>query len=274
MKFHSFSSRLTRRIIIALLLTMTLITALIFKLATSAVTVLSEMYYQSVLDFTDETVEKVLTAVEVSAANNINEVESWLSQPDKVYDAMENELKLNPHIIGFALAFEPNYYPQKGYWFEPYVVQKDAKTIERLQIGSAEHDYFKSSWYSIALKSENGYWSNPYFDGAGAKMMVCSYMLPIHDKKGKTVGVFVADVSLNWLKEQLDEIDKKNNTRRKEIISFFKKSFESYSFIIGRDGDYIVHPDRKRILNENFFTYANATSTPLDEELGKDMLEG
>ena len=274
LKFHSFSSRLTRRIIIALLLTMTLITALIFKLATSAVTVLSEMYYQSVLDFTDETVEKVLTAVEVSAANNINEVESWLSQPDKVYDAMENELKLNPHIIGFALAFEPNYYPQKGYWFEPYVVQKDAKTIERLQIGSAEHDYFKSSWYSIALKSENGYWSNPYFDGAGAKMMVCSYMLPIHDKKGKTVGVFVADVSLNWLKEQLDEIDKKNNARRKEILSFFEKSFESYSFIIGRDGDYIVHPDRKRILNENFFTYANATSTPLDEELGKDMLEG
>lgn len=274
LKFHSFSSRLTRRIIIALVLTMTFITALIFKLVTSAMAGLNEMYYQSVLDFTDETLEKVLTAVEVSAANNVDEVESWLSQPDKVYDAMESELKLNPHIIGFALAFEPNYYPQEGYWFEPYVVQRNSKTIERLQIGSAEHDYFKSSWYSIALKAEDGYWSNPYFDDAGAKMMVCSYMLPIHDHKGKTVGVFIADVSLNWLKEQIDEIDEKNNDRRKEILSYFKKPFDSYSFIIGRNGDYIVHPDRKRILNENFFEYANATPTPLDEELGKDMLAG
>lgn len=274
LKFHSFSSRLTRRIIIALVLTMTFITALIFKLVTSAMSGLNEMYYQSVLDFTDETLEKVLTAVEVSAANNVDEVESWLSQPDKVYDAMESELKLNPHIIGFALAFEPNYYPQEGYWFEPYVVQRNSKTIERLQIGSAEHDYFKSSWYSIALKAEDGYWSNPYFDDAGAKMMVCSYMLPIHDHKGKTVGVFIADVSLNWLKEQIDEIDEKNNDRRKEILSYFKKPFDSYSFIIGRNGDYIVHPDRKRILNENFFEYANATPTPLDEELGKDMLAG
>lgn len=274
LKFHSFSSRLTRRIIIALVLTMTFITALIFKLVTSAMAGLNEMYYQSVLDFTDETLEKVLTAVEVSAANNVDEVESWLSQPDKVYDAMESELKLNPHIIGFALAFEPNYYPQEGYWFEPYVVQRNSKTIERLQIGSAEHDYFKSSWYSIALKAEDGYWSNPYFDDAGAKMMICSYMLPIHDHKGKTVGVFIADVSLNWLKEQIDEIDEKNNDRRKEILSYFKKPFDSYSFIIGRNGDYIVHPDRKRILNENFFAYANATPTPLDEELGKDMLAG
>lgn len=274
LKFHSFSSRLTRRIIIALVLTMTFITALIFKLVTSAMAGLNEMYYQSVLDFTDEALEKVLTAVEVSAANNVDEVESWLSQPDKVYDAMESELKLNPHIIGFALAFEPNYYPQEGYWFEPYVVQRNSKTIERLQIGSAEHDYFKSSWYSIALKAEDGYWSNPYFDDAGAKMMVCSYMLPIHDHKGKTVGVFIADVSLNWLKEQIDEIDEKNNDRRKEILSYFKKPFDSYSFIIGRNGDYIVHPDRKRILNENFFAYANATPTPLDEELGKDMLAG
>lgn len=274
LKFHSFSSRLTRRIIIALVLTMTFITALIFNLVTSAMAGLNEMYYQSVLDFTDETLEKVLTAVEVSAANNVDEVESWLSQPDKVYDAMESELKLNPHIIGFALAFEPNYYPQEGYWFEPYVVQRNSKTIERLQIGSAEHDYFKSSWYSIALKAEDGYWSNPYFDDAGAKMMVCSYMLPIHDHKGKTVGVFIADVSLNWLKEQIDEIDEKNNDRRKEILSYFKKPFDSYSFIIGRNGDYIVHPDRKRILNENFFAYANATPTPLDEELGKDMLAG
>ena len=99
-------------------------------------------------------------------------------------------------------------------------------------------------------------------------------MLPIHDHKGKTVGVFIADVSLNWLKEQIDEIDEKNNDRRKEILSYFKKPFDSYSFIIGRNGDYIVHPDRKRILNENFFAYANATPTPLDEELGKDMLAG
>ena len=159
----SFSSRLTRRIILAVLITMAFITGIISLTSIMAMAGEAQNYYQSVMDLTEEKVEKVLKAVEMTAKNNIDEVEKGLANPSKVYAALENELKLNPHIIGFAAAFEPDYYPQQGKWFEPYVVQRDSDRIEIQQIGSADNDYFKSNWYSEALKSENGYWSDPYF---------------------------------------------------------------------------------------------------------------
>ena len=270
----SFSSRLTRRIILAVLITMAFITGIISLTSIMAMAGEAQNYYQSVMDLTEEKVEKVLKAVEMTAKNNIDEVEKGLANPSKVYAALENELKLNPHIIGFAAAFEPDYYPQQGKWFEPYVVQRDSDRIEIQQIGSADHDYFKSNWYSEALKSENGYWSDPYFDEAGAKMIVCSYMLPIHDKNGKTVGVFIADVSLDWLIGQVKKIDEKNNQNIEHILIDEDAEYKCYSFIIGKNGEYIVHPKEERILKENFITHTKNSIYKIDDELAEKMIKG
>lgn len=270
----SFSSRITSRIILTVLITMAFITGLILLISLGAMAKEAQHYYQSVMELTEEKVEKVLTAVEVTAKNNVDEVEKGLASPSKVYTALENELKLNPHIIGFAVAFEPNYYPQIGKWFEPYVVQRDSGRIEIKQIGSADHDYLSTKWYTEAIKCENGYWSDPYFDEAGAKMIVCSYMLPLREKSGKIVGVFIADVSLDWLTDQINKIDDKNNQINKEKMFDKDAEYRSYSFIIGKKGEYIIHPKEERILNENFFTYAQNTINEVDDQLGNKMIKG
>ena len=183
-----------------MLVTMSFISGLIFIWATASMVMMSQSHYHDVLDVTNQKVGKILTAVEVAAINNVSEIERNLDSPERVVTAMKGELELNPHVVGCGLAFVPDYYPQQGHWFEPYVVRREDGKVEALQIGSASHDYLKSEWYLKALNEEDGYWSNPYYDADGAKTMLCTYSKPVHDAQGRTVAVFGADVSLDWLK--------------------------------------------------------------------------
>ena len=243
-----------------MLVTMSFISGLIFIWATASMVMMSQSHYHDVLDVTNQKVGKILTAVEVAAINNVSEIERNLDSPERVVTAMKGELELNPHVVGCGLAFVPDYYPQQGHWFEPYVVRREDGKVEALQIGSASHDYLKSEWYLKALNEEDGYWSNPYYDADGAKTMLCTYSKPVHDAQGRTVAVFGADVSLDWLKEQLHEIDK-SERQHFLVLDSTDRSFTPYSFIIGRKGDYIVHPDEHRILH-NLLRQSTITDYP------------
>ena len=52
-------------------------------------------------------------------------------------------------------------------------------------------------------------------DDAGSGKPMCTYSVPIHDHTGRKVGVFGADISLDWLHGQLRAIDKAENAQRK-----------------------------------------------------------
>ncbi|MBP3757815.1 MAG: SpoIIE family protein phosphatase [Prevotella sp.] len=105
-------------------------------------------------------------------------------------------------------------------------------------------------------------------------MMLCTYSLPIHDKTGRTVGVFAADVSLEWLTEQLHELDVMENNNGLIKAEVGDKQHTSYSFIISRTGQYIVHPERERILTGHFFDYGDSLTNKSYYQLGKNMLAG
>ena len=45
----------------------------------------------------------------------------------------------NDKIVGAAVAFRPNYFPDKGRWYEPYA-RREGDSIVVRQIGSAQHD--------------------------------------------------------------------------------------------------------------------------------------
>ncbi|MBP3757814.1 MAG: hypothetical protein J6I61_11115 [Prevotella sp.] len=155
--FRSFSFRLSRRILIVMLLSMLFISGTVFYFAMAAMKVQANMHYVDITEITNDKVDVILSAVEVSAANNVNEIEQNLTSPEQVFKALENELRINPHIIGLAAAFVPDFFPEKGRWFEPYVVQRDSNRYEKLEIGSEHHDYLHSPWYKKALAEENGY---------------------------------------------------------------------------------------------------------------------
>ena len=111
---------------------------------------------QYVIDGIGGRMESMVKAVKISARNNVAEVEDHLDSPEKVFDTLEHELRLNNEYIGFAAAFIPDYYPSQGRWFEPYVRLADSTHIERKQIGSAQHDYFVQEWYVMGMHDETG----------------------------------------------------------------------------------------------------------------------
>ncbi|MBR1573469.1 MAG: SpoIIE family protein phosphatase [Bacteroidales bacterium] len=270
-KYHSFSGRLTRRVVAVMLLTLTVLFGLLLLFAVVGMTVMAKDHYQDMLELTNEKVERMLTAVEVSSVNNVDAIQLNLSRPEDVVEALKKELRLNPHIIGCGVAFAPGYFPAKGQWYEPYAVRLEGGAIETRQIGGDQHDYFQKEWYRKPTESGLGYWSDPYYDEAGAKATLCTYAMPILDKKGKIVGVFGADVSLEWLTRQMKDID----TRINQGTAVVNDEGRAFSFILGRNGNYIVHPDPSRMLLENYFD--QKTQAPLDTayvRVGRDMLAG
>ena len=273
-RMHSFANRVSLRIILVWLVMMAIIDGIVFVIVERGVSLQSRAHYEDTLELTDEKIGTVLKAVEISAVNMREGLERSLFRKDDVYAALERELGLNTELAGCAVAMVPDYFPEQGRWFEPYVIRLEDGSFEHRQIGSQSHDYFQSLWYTAAINREEGYWSDPYFDDAGALQMLCTYSLPLHDEEGTVIGVFGADVTLEWLAEQVREIDRKANERS---IVPPDPGKEAYSFILGRNGGYIAHPDAKRILATDYFRYYDPVLSRGDStyvRIGRRMLAG
>ena len=146
-----------------------------------------------------------LAKVEVTVDNMAWVVADDLEDPDWMYSITQRLVENNPSILGCMVTFVPDYFPQKGHWFEPYAVRRADGTIETMQLGSAEHDYTKIAFYTEPIAKNAGNWCEPYYDKDGARAMVTTYSVPVHDDKGKTVGVVGADIALDWLEEVVEE---------------------------------------------------------------------
>jgi hypothetical protein len=223
---EKLAKRITWRVILIMLVFNVLIIGAILAFVFTYSLANSGMRGQYVIDGIGGRMESMVNAVKIAARNNVAEVEDHLDSPENVFDALEHELRLNNHYIGFAAAFMPDYYPSQGRWFEPYVRLVDSTHVERKQIGSAQHDYFAQDWYVIGMRTGmgEGYLSDPYYDADGGMSLLCSYILPIHDGKGRKVGLYCIDLSLGWLENTIEE-DLENV--RKEFLSDSKNIGES-----------------------------------------------
>lgn len=143
-------------------------------------------------------IEQMVTRVETAIGNLHWTLEQSIVHQDSIYPVLHRLMMLNPDLVGCAIAFPPNYFKGTGYWYEPYVF-RNGDVLEDKQIGSADHDYFNTPWYTDAMASDHGHWTEPYIDSIGSEGMVCSYVVPLRDASGRTVAVFAADVLLDWL---------------------------------------------------------------------------
>jgi sigma-B regulation protein RsbU (phosphoserine phosphatase) len=155
-----------------------------------------------------------LAKVEVTVDNMAWVVRGDLAQPDSMFINAQMLVENNPAILGSTVTFIPNYYPEKGYWFEPYAVRRDDGTIDTMQLGSATHDYTKQEFFVVPIEKDSAHWCEPYLDSDGAKAMVTTYSVPVHDSKKKIVAVVDADISLDWLDEIMEESKAYKSTQR------------------------------------------------------------
>ena len=273
MPSHSFAGRLTRRILLLWIIVMAAIAAIIFIKAASGMSGMSDIHYSDILDLTNEKVQGILRSVEVSAVNVREGVERDLSSPDAVYTSLERELGLNPHLRGCAIAFVPDFFQGEDTWFEPAVGRTKDGRLERRQLSVPEKNYHDSPLFQRTLTSGADVWLDPHLSESGAKIMLCSFSIPVHGKDGAIVGALRVDASLDWLTAQMQGIDQLVHDRDRFPDD---AEHQPYSFLLDRDGDYIAHPDTERMLEQNYFDFGGAGSAKDTSyaHIGNEMLAG
>ena len=218
-------------------LTVIIVAALLLELTTGV------MYYtaQNIIQRTMERlVESEMSTIYLSIRNHLAKVEvtldnmAWvvaddMAEPDSLLMATRQFVEHNPNVFGSSISCIPDYFPQKGRWYEPYSVRRADGTIETLQLGSADHDYTQMEFYTGPIAEGSGYWSEPYMDSKGAQAMVTSYSVPVRNGDGKIVAVIDADISLDWLEGVMNEGKVYQGTRRFLVTG-------SYNLLAGDDG--------------------------------------
>ena len=273
-RMQSFANRLTRIVVITVLVIMTIISLLVFLISAAGIYAYSKEHYSDMMAKARGSMALVMSKVEVSANNIIDEISWHLETPELVANTLQYELNTNRHLYGCGIGFLPDYYDRRGYWYEPYVTFEGDDIVFK-SIGSEHHDYFNADWYQKGLESREGVWSNPYFDEAGAGALLCTFSRQVTDPYGTVAGVFGADLSLEGLSNLLQEWIRKEN---ENDVFYSDSSMDTedliYCFILGPDGSYIVHPDKERILNTNFYDYADGPDDDRYRELGDAMRAG
>ena len=287
-KIRSFAKRLARWIGIAQFIVMALVSWLIYDTTKDAIVMEETDVYRSYLRQANEQVSGMLSEVSCGAVNHVYEIEDHLDQPDKMTLIMNRIVAQNPLIRSCGVSFIDGYYPKKGQWFCPYAYRDDDGQIKERIVGDASHDYLKAEWFTEALEADSCYWSKPFFEGGDTLRPQVSYLVPIHDKQGRTVAVLGADMSLNWFNGKKIQgmnhrgqhfdvyVDTEKDSRDDGSMLWEDRKWRLFmlNFIIDGDGTYIAHPDSDHVLRKNYFELAKATSDTIDDHIGRLMVAG
>ena len=207
----------------------------------------SHTRYIGIMNLASEKVGNTVSRMEMNAMNVFDEVGKHLDSPESVTEALHSKTVLNPEIRGYFAAFEPNYFPEMGHWYEPYVHHIGDGAFEMRQVGSVRHNYHKSNWYVRAKKENECFWSDPYYyyDGTDISGHYTTFVKPVYDASGRLACVCGADMTFEWLSKELEHID--SICKVDSLMEAYKMSGSDdfYTVVLTRDGSCIVHPADK-----------------------------
>ena len=261
----SFGKRITRRIMLRMLIIMGIPSFLLFWTGYLVVYGSVDVIFQKVFKGEYEEVRRITSDVYVASINTAPFIEENLNNPDKLYSILEQMVSKNIRIRSCGISFKENYYPQKGRWFCPYAVRKDSVTIDVKTIGDKDYDYLNSEWFREAMAAEGGYWSKGFVDETDGQTPLVSYLLPIRDRQNRTVAVLGVDMSLDWLTERVS-LKPNSKNRGNDSVRWSAKR-ELYYFMTDTTGMLLVHPDRGRILKENVKDFIHADPDSVSQEM-------
>ena len=275
-KYQSFANRLTGKVLVTVLLIMLFTLAMTFIAAYRSMRGEIRGRYLSMRNVVTEKIHLEVKTIEIETANVSDEVEHHLASPETVMAALEKELRLNNCATGYFAAFEPDYFPEEGKWFEPYVYKRSDGSYLSDQVGSERHNYLESDWYQRAMKEKKGFWTSPYIyhNGTDYDGTFCTFVMPIRRADGRIIGVCGADLLLDDLMKDLREIDDVSRSEGMQNIDQRYKHLDFYSFIINDEGTYIAHPDKDCVLKENIMSHMGKDFLTIDNRrIANDMMQ-
>lgn len=246
----SISKRLTLRIMMVVLAMMAVIAGVVYFTVSEYMDDEAEMRFQIVVMRAHREIQRRLSDVYVATNNNVHEIERDIDDPDKLYAHLERIVKENPWIVSCGLLFVPDYYPEKGKYFVPFATRDTADVVSVMRIDTVYHDYFEDDWYVARMESDSADWVDPYFEDPQLTTyieprLLTTYAVPIHNREGRPVAVLCSDLSLEDLRN--DMLQKVRQGKRNYEQN---EKHPSYNCIIDRNGRYVLHPDRDRMLKD------------------------
>ena len=198
----------------------------------------AEMRFQIVVTRAYREVQRRMSEVFVANVNNVHEIERDIDDPDRLYDHLERIVRQNPYIVSCGLLFVPDYYPEKGRYFVPFATADTADMVSVMRIDSLYHSYIEEDWFVERLESDSADWVDPYFENPLltthiAPRLLATHAIPIHNREGRPVAVLCSDLSLEDLRNDM-----------------LQKVRQGKNCIIDRNGRYVLHPDRDRMLKD------------------------
>ena len=287
-KLQSFARRLTRRLVLTLLIVMSTVAFLIFVTGGAVISLDEAMRHLSMLETASEHVRRLLSDVHVGTTNQVPEMEESLDRPDRMLKLVERTIAQNPRIHSIGVSFVENYYPQKGRRYMPYAVRRDS-AIHVSDVGNSRQDYLHEEWFQQTLTKKEGVWSEPYFEEGDTLNPLVAYLYPLFDKQGRAVAVVKSSVSLEWLRKRMETIewviysrewtghDKKEAEKHRQTDNSEEeiiREMKPYCFLISGKGTFIIHPDSKRIVHDNYSSIVEGTTDPKAAEIGRKMKAG
>lgn len=250
MKDHTGAGKVRKSIL--LIVASALLLMLVVSFLVCGYTLMKETHvcYMGIMKMSSEKISKTVGGMEMNARNVFDEVGKHMDSPESVIEALKSKTSLNMDVKGYFAAFVPNYFPQKGQWFEPYVHQADSSGRFTVRdVGSASHDYTKSDWYVRALDAKDCFWSDPYFyyDGTGISGRYCTFVKPVLDASGRLACVCGADMTFEWLTNELRRMD--DATRRSDMLTKFRMfaGLDFYTVLLDKDGNCIAYPEGRSV---------------------------
>ena len=203
------------------------------------------MRYISMMNTVELKLSRIIRGVEMNAENVFDEVKKHMESPQTVIEALGSKTSLNPDVIGYFAAFVPNYFPQEGRWFQPYVHQGDSSEFVLTFVGSARHDYTTSTWYVQGIKEKESFWSESYYYEDDLNVTSGYYMTfatPIFDAQGRLACVCGAHMTQEWMIDQLRQIE--DEVRNDELMNSYQLAGNDDFFIVilNDDGTSFAHP--------------------------------
>ena len=259
----SLSKRLTYRIMAVVLVMMAVIAGVVYNMVKEYMLDEAKERYKNMLLSSHEELRRHLSDVYVASKNNMHDIERDIDNPDRMFSHMERIVRQNADIVCCAMLFKQDYYPSKGRVFVPCARLDSADRLVVSRIDSTYNSYFYSEWFQEQMKKDKGCWTKAYFESAffaagEEPRLLTTYTAPIHNHDGQPVALLAADVSLEYLRDEMMEDVTKMNAQFKG-----NREHQAYSFVIDHEGTYIIHPDEKRMLRDTL-----KADTIMTDEIG------
>lgn len=208
-------------------------------------------------------VEVELAAVAKVTEGTARAVEVGGYTEAQLLSLLSSTLEGNPRIYGSAVAFEPDGFGPGTRLYAPYFYRDGGHIrFRRLEDSYRDVPYLYWDWYQIPRELGQLEWSEPFFDEGAGNVLMTTCSVPFYGEAGgkrRLLGIAASEISLDSLTE---------------LVSSVRILDTGYAALLSRNGVILAHPLEHTIMNDSFFSIAEARGDAALRELGRKMVRG